>query len=199
MSHAARADVVGFNLPFDLGGLAVHFGPALPARGGGTGYYPGWSLSFERHRGIGGNMVDRRWFPRLFMKSIDPRRTLMGFANATETELAEITKGAGGGRFVDLRTLAFALTEPQTWTLRHRRRFNENTTGCESRSRSLSSPSEPRRATGRLRRPVGQCNRAPRDYLGLGSMEAHHRWAHLRWRLGKFAWPASSGCRPTPR
>lgn len=114
--HRDRCNVVGFNLPFDLGGLAVHFGPARPATGGGMDYYPGWSLSFDGMAKEGGGWRDRRWFPRLFMKSIDPRRTLMGWANIHETEPGEVAKGQGGGRFVDLRTLAFALTD-QSLTL----------------------------------------------------------------------------------
>lgn len=109
--HRDRCTVVGFNLPFDLGGLAQHFGAARPSRSGyGVDYFGGWSLSLFGAPGHGGSWNDLRHRPRLRMKSIDPRRTLIGWAPLNENDPRERAKGVGG-RFVDLRTLAFALTD----------------------------------------------------------------------------------------
>jgi hypothetical protein len=99
--------VVGFNLPFDLGRLASYWT-------GARGYYRGgWSLgiwgSFDRD----GGWHDTRYRQRLLMKAIDPRRTLFGWGSRKKGDQDE--KGAAA-RFIDLRTLAFALTD-RSYTL----------------------------------------------------------------------------------
>lgn len=110
--HRTYANVVGFNLPFDLGGLARHFGPARPSRSGsGIDYFGGWSLSFWGEHRPDGTWRGPRYKPWLHLKSIDPRRTLIGWVPVQDDEPREVAKGPGGGRFVDLRTLAFALTD----------------------------------------------------------------------------------------
>ena len=101
-SHRDRCAVVGFNLPFDLGRLASYWAAA-------RGYYRGgWSLgiwgSFDR----AGEWHDMRYRQRLLMKAIDPRRTLFGWGSRKKGD--EDEKGAAA-RFIDLRTLAFALTD----------------------------------------------------------------------------------------
>ncbi|MDQ3435313.1 MAG: hypothetical protein M3481_11645, partial [Actinomycetota bacterium] len=100
--HRDRCAIVGFNLPFDLGALANHWGPARGA------YNGGWSLGFWGHDGDG-EWDDRDTFrPRIRARSIDPRRTL--FAWGARKDLDPPWR-ARERRFVDLRTLVFALTD----------------------------------------------------------------------------------------
>lgn len=89
-AYKHRATIVGFNLPFDLSRLAIAAAPG-------------------RSRFAGGNSLRlfgrERYRPRIAYKAIDSKRTLMGF-----------TRFDGGdekfhGHFLDLRTLAFALTD----------------------------------------------------------------------------------------
>jgi hypothetical protein len=103
--HRDRCTTVGFNLPFDLGAVASYFSPATT-----SGNRGGWSLGmWGRHR-HGGGWEDLPDHPRLLMKSIDPRRTLIGWGPPRGTPPRE-EKSKGPGRFVDLRTLTFALTD----------------------------------------------------------------------------------------
>lgn len=97
----ANALVVGFNLPFDLTRLAVHAGAARHPV-----FYGGFSLELGQwiHDGVAQPHAYR---PRVLLKTIDSKRALMGLSGI---------KGAGpkkkhpGWPFLDLRTLAFALT-----------------------------------------------------------------------------------------
>ncbi len=100
--HRDRCSVVGFNLPFDFGRLARHWSP-------GRGQFRGgWSL------GSWGSWVSvRRWKghpfrPRLRFKAIDSKRTLFSWGGTKDPD--DRLPGERG-RFVDLRTLAFALTD----------------------------------------------------------------------------------------
>ncbi len=106
-SHRDRCAVVGFNLPFDFGRLASDWRPA-------RGYYRGgWSLGIWGSFDQAGGWHDLRYHPRLLMKAIDPRRTLFGWGSLKKGDQDD--KGAGA-RFIDLRTLAFALTD-RSYTL----------------------------------------------------------------------------------
>ncbi|MBU1866016.1 MAG: hypothetical protein KKE89_06345, partial [Actinobacteria bacterium] len=96
--HRDRCDVVGFNLLFDLTRIARHCGP------GQRGNRGGWSLRYWETTKRSGRKWDTKYRPRLQAKSIDSKRTLFNWAGTGETN----TKGTG--RFVDLRTLSFALT-----------------------------------------------------------------------------------------
>ena len=99
--HRNRCAVAAFNAPFDLGRLASSWGAA-------RGYYRGgWSVGAWGNLDVDGRWHDLRWHPRLLMKAIDPRRTLFGFGGLKKGD--EDEKGAAA-RFIDLRTLAFALT-----------------------------------------------------------------------------------------
>jgi len=92
-AYKARATVVGFNLPFDLSRLAID-ASAARSHGGHTTYVGGHSLRLfdvERYR------------PRIDVKAIDSKRTLMGFTTPHQEEPFR-------GHFLDLRTLCFALT-----------------------------------------------------------------------------------------
>lgn len=95
--------LVGFNLPFDLTRLAIRAGAARHPL-----FYGGFSLEL-------GQWIDSRtgearshsYRPRIRLKTIDSKRAFMGLSGI---------KGAGpkrlytGWPFLDLRTLAFALT-----------------------------------------------------------------------------------------
>jgi hypothetical protein len=93
--------VVGFNLPFDLGRLAKHWGAAEGF------YHGGWSLRLWERIDTAGNSRERRYYPRLRMRSIDPRRTMFGWAPLPKKDGVYIPPA----RFIDLRTLTFALTD----------------------------------------------------------------------------------------
>jgi hypothetical protein len=99
--HRNRCYVVGFNLPFDLGGLASHWGAATRRFRGG------WTLGIWGNYDKDGKWQDRRYHPRLLMNAIDPRRTLFGWGSLKPGDADR----RGPGRFIDLRTLAFALTD----------------------------------------------------------------------------------------
>ena len=100
--HRDRCAVVGFNLPFDLGRLASYWTAA-------RGYYRGgWSLGLWGDYDHQDRWHDARYHPRLLMKAIDPRRTLFAWGKLKRGDDDERGTQA---RFIDLRTLAFALTD----------------------------------------------------------------------------------------
>ena len=102
-SHRNRCDMVAFNLPFDLGRVASYWGPA-------TGFHRGgFSLGVWGHLGPRGGWHDQKFHPRIKVKAIDPRRTLIGFGLLKKKDRDKW--GKMPGRFVDLHTLAFALTD----------------------------------------------------------------------------------------
>ncbi len=107
--HRNRCAIVGFNLPFDFGALASHWSPAR------NRFRGGWSLGLWGELDDNGRWHDQRYHPRLLLKAIDPRRTLFGWGSTTDPDgldTAEASKGSGGQqRFIDLRTLVFALTD----------------------------------------------------------------------------------------
>jgi hypothetical protein len=100
--HRDRCTIVGFNPTFDFGRFARHVAAA-------GGYYRGgFSLGIWGRYDEDGDWHDRRYHPRLLIKSIDPRRTLFGWGTLMRDD-------ADGkvvpGNVVDLKTLAFALTD----------------------------------------------------------------------------------------
>jgi hypothetical protein len=100
--HRDRCTIVGFNLFFDLGRIAQYWAPA-------TGNYRGgYSLGFWGALDRNGKWHDRKHRGRLRVRAIDPRRTMFRWAVRTRNDP---DPERGPGRFVDLRTLAFALTD----------------------------------------------------------------------------------------
>lgn len=97
-----HTDVVGFNLSFDLGRLASHWGEA---RGGNRGAF---SLGLWGEYDRNGEWHDRRYHPRLVVRAIDPRRTLFSWGPLKKKDADGASQPA---RFVDLHTLVFALTD----------------------------------------------------------------------------------------
>jgi hypothetical protein len=99
ISYQLHGTVVGFNLPFDLTRLAIDWSPARGA------FYGGWSLIlWMRKDGQGEN----RFRPRLRLKSLNNRSALMEYAGVNRDER---DGPPWRGRFLDLRTLAAALTD----------------------------------------------------------------------------------------
>jgi len=115
VAYKGRGLIVGFNLPFDLARLAVGSGTARGSRMGG-----GFSLvlwEYERN----GIFEENRYRPRVTIKSIDSKRSLIGFTKRRSPDQDDIIpEGSRNGKpdpgyvfpghFLDLRTLAFALT-----------------------------------------------------------------------------------------
>jgi len=98
----ARATVVGFNLPFDLSRLAVHVGEG---RAGNAG---GFSLQLWDYNG-----GDNPFRPRIRIRSLDSKRARITFSKVADDSDGDLTERDGRpfrGNFLDLRTLAFALT-----------------------------------------------------------------------------------------
>lgn len=100
--HRGHTDVVGFNLGFDLGRLASYWSEA---RGRDRGAF---SLGLWGDYDGDGRWHDRRYHPRLIVRAIDPRRTLFSWGSLDPDDTDGVTEP---GRFVDLHTLAFALTD----------------------------------------------------------------------------------------
>ena len=115
-AYKGRCLLVGFNLPFDLSRIAYDY---APARGRFAG---GFSLGLWWWRDKSGREHRHRYRPRVGIKQIDSKRALKGFTARNEpdhvdlipedSETGELEKGYKfRGHFLDLRTLAFALTD----------------------------------------------------------------------------------------
>lgn len=89
---------IGFNLPFDLSRLAIHFSNSRKIKGG-------FSLQLSKNPK----------YPRLIIKHLDSKRAFFQFTNTISFKKGNNRKRKGKsnkfrGNFLDLRTLAFALT-----------------------------------------------------------------------------------------
>jgi hypothetical protein len=115
-AYKARVLVVGFNLPFDLSRLAFNFPPARDRYAGGFCLQLWWYVDSK------GRKRPRGYRPGIDVKHIDSKRSLIAFAGRfTPDEEDLIPEGSLSGEqqekyvfpgyFLDLRTLAFALTD----------------------------------------------------------------------------------------
>ena len=113
-TYKSRALLVGFNLPFDLSRLGFD---VAEARGHFAG---GFSLGLWSYTDKKGRERRNRFRPRIAIKHVDSKRALMGFTARLKPDpedlIAEDSSGKKGlktftGHFLDLRTLAFALTD----------------------------------------------------------------------------------------
>lgn len=96
------ATVCGFNLPFDLSRLAVECGEAR-----GAFFYGGFSFSLADYLNTATNQrCDDTFFARVAIKPLDSKRAFIRFTGGRERHKGQRT----AGRFLDLRTLTFALT-----------------------------------------------------------------------------------------
>jgi hypothetical protein len=112
VAHRGRFWVVGFNLSFDLSRLAIAVSTSVD-------YLPGgFSLAMVAYE-KGGVHRENRWRARLAIKALDSKRQLIGFKRPRELDDVDKIpdqdttvdeKFAPRGHFLDLRTLAFALT-----------------------------------------------------------------------------------------
>ena len=120
-AYKGRCLLVGFNLPFDLSRIAYDF---KNARGRFAG---GFSLGIWSYIDGIGREHDHQYRPRIAIKQIDSKRALKGFTARNEPDRTDlIPEGSPTGKpekgykfrghFLDLRTLAFALTD-KSYTL----------------------------------------------------------------------------------
>ena len=121
-----RAGVVCFNSPFDLSRIAWHAGEARTGKGASNAgrydpYAGGFSFVLWHSGQAGVEKRENRYRPRIAIKSIDSKRALKGFRAPDEVDEIDQIPGDGQtepdksfrwqGEFLDLRTLAFALTD----------------------------------------------------------------------------------------
>ena len=109
--YKGRCLIVGLNLPFDLSRLAFD---VAPARGKFAG---GFSLGIWSYVDKNGRRKRNSFRPRIAIKHIDSKRSLMGFTAQRDPDAIDLKSEDGSkepvifrGNFLDLRTLAFALT-----------------------------------------------------------------------------------------
>jgi hypothetical protein len=115
-AYKGRCLLVGFNLPFDLSRLARNFSTA---RGRFAG---GFSLGLWSYIDESGIELEDKFRPRIAIKHIDGKRALKGFTARNACDPADLIPDGSPdgqpeegykfrGNFLDLRTLAFALTD----------------------------------------------------------------------------------------
>jgi hypothetical protein len=112
-AYKGRCLLVGFNLPFDLARVARNF---TTARGRFAG---GFSLELWSYIDQFGNERHNPYRPRIAIKHIDSKRALKGFTGSYNPDSVDLIPVNGEqsnsrffrGHFLDLRTLAFALTD----------------------------------------------------------------------------------------
>jgi hypothetical protein len=116
-AYDTRSLVVGFNLPFDLSRLAVRAGIARRHNAGG------FSLSlFQRWDRATRRYVENTYRPHLIVISLDSKRAMMHFSGTTKVDPDDPSREGSAdnvppkgsryrGRFLDLKTLVFALTD----------------------------------------------------------------------------------------
>ncbi|MGA8168146.1 MAG: hypothetical protein WB813_12720, partial [Candidatus Acidiferrales bacterium] len=115
-AYKGRCLVVGFNLPFDLSRTARDFVPARRRFAGG------FSLGLWSYLDRVDQEHENRYRPRIGIKQIDSKRALKGFTGRNDPDKVDlIPEGSETGapeegykfrgHFLDLRTLAFALTD----------------------------------------------------------------------------------------
>lgn len=102
-AYRAGALVVGFNLPFDLSRIAVDWGSSRGGRFSGGFSLTLWDYPDPKT----GRPRPDAYRPRIRIKTIDSKRHLMAFGGRKKRDRGEVTTS---GHFLDLRTLAFALT-----------------------------------------------------------------------------------------
>jgi len=109
--YKGRCLIVGFNLPFDLSRIAFD---VAPTRGKFAG---GFSLGIWSYVDQNGRRKRNSFRPRIAIKHIDSKRSLIGFTAQRDPDAIDLKSEDGSkepvifrGNFLDLRTLAFALT-----------------------------------------------------------------------------------------
>lgn len=110
--YKGRSLIVGFNLPFDLSRIAFD---VAPARGKYSG---GFSLGIWSYADKRGHRKRNPFRPRVCVKHVDSKRALIGFSARRSPDKLDLDPDENTGKlktfrghFLDLRTLAFALTD----------------------------------------------------------------------------------------
>lgn len=156
LGYKGRVLVVGFNLPFDLARLAYD------AREARRQFVGGFSLRMWSYRDATNVERRNRFRPDVAVKHIDSKRALMGFTGRSdsdkEDQIPEDSETGEPdpryvfrGHFLDLRTLAFALTD----------RGHSLKTACEAFG--VLNPKQPTTHHGTISAPYVDYNR--RDVL----------------------------------
>ena len=115
-AYKSRCLLVGFNLPFDLSRVACDF---TNARGRFAG---GFALELWSYTDQDGKVHHNPHRPRIGIKHIDSKRALKGFTGCHNPDRVDLIPDGSGtgepepgftfrGHFLDLRTVAFALTD----------------------------------------------------------------------------------------
>jgi hypothetical protein len=114
-AYKGQCLLVGFNLPFDLSRIAFN---SSTARGRFAG---GFSLGLWSYFDASGRETENHYRPRVVVKQIDSKRALKAFTSRRNPDREDIVQGSRAddrktglafrGHFLDLRTLAFALTD----------------------------------------------------------------------------------------
>ncbi len=115
-AYKARCLLIAFNFPFDISRIAYDFKEARRRFAGG------FSLGLWSYIDKSGHEREDRYRPWISIKHIDSKRALKGFTGRKETDKEDrIPEGSLSGKpkkdyvfhghFLDLRTLAFALTD----------------------------------------------------------------------------------------
>ncbi len=115
-AYKAQCLLVAFNFPFDISRIASGF---VNAR---RRYAGGFTLRLWSYTDDSGQEQDNRYRPGISIKHIDSKRALKAFTGRKETDEEDrIPEGSPSGEpeddyifhghFLDLRTLAFALTD----------------------------------------------------------------------------------------
>lgn len=116
LAYKARCHVVGFDLPYEISRLACD---STPARGF---YAGGFSFCLWSYKDGRGRERPDGFRPRVCVKHIDSKRSLIGFTGRNSPDQADlIPEGSRSGKpqpgykfrghFLDLQTLAFGLTD----------------------------------------------------------------------------------------
>jgi hypothetical protein len=116
LAYKARCLVVGFSLPSDISRLAFDSPPARAF------YAGGFSFCLWSYKDGGGRERSDGFRPRVCVKHIDNKRSLIGFTGRKSPDQVDlIPEGSLSGQpqpkykfrghFLDLRTLAFSLTD----------------------------------------------------------------------------------------
>jgi hypothetical protein len=104
LAYKSKALVVGFNLPFDLSRIAI---AAAPGRGYSAG---GFSLTLDNYETADGTRAENPFRPRIAYAPIDSKRARIHFT-AVKVDATKRYSAAFRGHFLDLKTLAFCLTD----------------------------------------------------------------------------------------
>ena len=124
LGYQARALIVGFNLPFDLSRIAVDCGAARSrarrSRDAPVRYRGGFSFLMSRYRDKKTRKLQPNSYrPRIRIQHIDSKKAFIEFKKPMEVSQDDQRPAEGAapnpkyrfpGRFLDLRTLSFALT-----------------------------------------------------------------------------------------